>query len=523
VAAPQAQADSRVAIIPWIAAVFGLDLVIYRNTWLSMLDIWLRSDTFSHCLLVFPISIFLIWRQRSDLRSVEIRPSFWGVALLASLSVVWWLSMAMGLQIGMHAAVVAMLPTVVLAFCGFPLVSRLIFPLAFLGFAVPFGEFVIPELVDITAALTTNTLQAFGIPVIREGQFFEVPSGSYSIAQACAGLNYFIATLALAALIANAYFRGWRKRVLFVVAAAIFSVAANCVRATTIVLIMHFSDVDISAAKDHEFVGWLAYLLLLIVLLGVASWLSDTHNPDDSGAILKGEAVKAAGGQVGPWRNLAMAAVCAVTIGSGTALASFSTSGPAGGQSIGSLPPVPGWQYQPTVIADVRPNFTGFTKQMSATYTRHGQTIFATVFRYSGFAQGAEMINAAHSVLPFDQWRINLPSIHEPGDGWPPTVMQTIGRPRTGPLPMLVWYWYEVNDQVTISAFDVKWMEAKNFLTFSPNTSTAIIITAPILRSLEETQSVMREFLESTESTSMNCAVESRHDDCLLTNARREP
>ena len=43
-------------------------LLLYRDTAAAMLEIWLRSvKPFAHCLLVPPISAWLIWRRRADI------------------------------------------------------------------------------------------------------------------------------------------------------------------------------------------------------------------------------------------------------------------------------------------------------------------------------------------------------------------------------------------------------------------------------------------------------------------------
>ena len=55
----------------------------------------------------------------------------------------------------------------------------------------------------------------FGIPVYIEGFFIEVPSGRYHIEPGCAGLNFILATVALAPLYAYLMYRspgsGWSR------------------------------------------------------------------------------------------------------------------------------------------------------------------------------------------------------------------------------------------------------------------------------------------------------------------------
>ena len=90
-----------------------------------------------------------------------------------------------------------MVPCVVAALFGWRWVRALAFPLAFLFFAVPFGEFLVPTLIEWTADFTVAALAASGIPVYREANNFVIPSGRWSVVEACSGIRYLIASVML--------------------------------------------------------------------------------------------------------------------------------------------------------------------------------------------------------------------------------------------------------------------------------------------------------------------------------------
>ena len=77
------------------------------------------------------------------------------------------------------------------------MVRRILFPLAYLLFAVPLGDFLVGPLQDVTAVFTVWALQLTGIPVYLEGRFFYIPTGAFEVAEACSGIRYLIASLAL--------------------------------------------------------------------------------------------------------------------------------------------------------------------------------------------------------------------------------------------------------------------------------------------------------------------------------------
>ena len=105
--------------------------------------------------------------------------------------------------------------------------GRCAFPLAYLLLAVPFGEALIPPLIDFTADFTVTALQLTGIPVYREGSFFTIPSGNWSVVEACSGLRYLIASFTLGTLYAYLTYRSLKRRLIFIALSVIVPIIAN--------------------------------------------------------------------------------------------------------------------------------------------------------------------------------------------------------------------------------------------------------------------------------------------------------
>ena len=66
----------RAALPVFLALVLAI-LLLYRDTATVMVGIWWRSETFAHCLLVLPISLWLVWRQRQRLAAMTPRAQPW--------------------------------------------------------------------------------------------------------------------------------------------------------------------------------------------------------------------------------------------------------------------------------------------------------------------------------------------------------------------------------------------------------------------------------------------------------------
>src|SRR4051794_24647360 len=154
-----------------------------------MATVWWETTTYHHGFLVAPISFWLAWQRRQEF--VGRVPSQEPLALLplAGFAGLWLLGEAGDVQILQHVGVVGMLVSAIVALLGRSVCRLLAFPLAFLFFMVPFGDFLIPSLQDFTAHFAVMLLRAVGVPVFHDGVLIEIPAGLFEVAEACAGVR----------------------------------------------------------------------------------------------------------------------------------------------------------------------------------------------------------------------------------------------------------------------------------------------------------------------------------------------
>src|SRR4029079_3400241 len=100
-----------------------------------------------------------------------------------------------------------MLQAAIVTVLGTRIARAACFPLAFLLFAVPFGEIFVPTLIEWTANFTVAALRLSGVPVYREANLFIIPSGAWSVVEACSGIRYLIASLMVGTLYAHLMYR----------------------------------------------------------------------------------------------------------------------------------------------------------------------------------------------------------------------------------------------------------------------------------------------------------------------------
>lgn len=392
VQAPSAPSHGVPAMLLTMAAI----VLLYHATFWGMLEVWSRSQTFAHGFLIVPISLWLAWRQRARLAALPPRPSMAGVLLLCVLGVAWLLADLAYVQVAEQYAATAMLPASVLAILGWPAMRLLAFPLGYLFLAVPFGEVFLPPLIDFTAGFTVGALHLSGVPVFRDGNYFSLPSGNWSVVEACSGLRYVIASLALGALFAHLHFRSMRRRLAVMACALLVPILANGVRAWLIVMLGHYSDMRLAVGVDHLVYGWLFFGLVMLLLLLLASrWRErvpaltlaahQSMTPPHSAALA---AVKAA-------------AACIVIAAAWPALAWRSEDAPSPERQATrlALPAPPGWRLAQASAPDWSAALAGAPLRLHATYQQGSAQVSVQLAWYAQQARNAELLT--HQVTPF--------------------------------------------------------------------------------------------------------------------------
>src|SRR5690606_1500590 len=178
---------------------------------------------------------------RSDWSHLPTRRAWPVLVVMLVLAAIWVVGHIAGVASVEQLAAVAMIPATLAALVGLRMVAALAFPLAFLFFAVPIGEFLTPMLMDYTADATVLALQWTGVPVYREGLHFMVPSGRWSVVEACSGLRYLIASLALGVMFAYMQFRTLKYQLAFIALSIVVPIVANWIRAYMIVMLGHLT------------------------------------------------------------------------------------------------------------------------------------------------------------------------------------------------------------------------------------------------------------------------------------------
>ncbi len=237
----------------------------------AAVKVWSESTAYGHCYLVIPIAAYLAWDRRDALRGLIPQPNA-ALALIAlPLPFVWLAAERLGIMEGRQLIAIALLQVLFLTVLGWRLFRALSGPLLYLFFLVPFGLFLTPVLQVFTAHFIEVGLNLLGIPHFITNMTIEISSGTFYVAEACAGLRFLIASIAFGVFFALLNYRSPGRRTAFIAASIVIPIIANGFRALGIVVLGNILGSAQAAAADHLIYGWFffSFVTLLLVMAGL--------------------------------------------------------------------------------------------------------------------------------------------------------------------------------------------------------------------------------------------------------------
>jgi len=254
----------------------------FRDALHAMVQVW-NTENYQHGYVIVPMALWLAWRNRREVLAQPLTPFWPAVIPLAGACAVWLVGRLAGVNLVQQVTIVGMLPCALALVFGWRFAWSLAYPLAFLLFAVPFGEEFYPVMMQYTADFTVHAVRLSGVPVAQEGLYFQLPSGRWSVVEACSGLRYLLAALPLAALYAYMSWRSWLVRALFIGVTAVIAIVANWLRAYLIVMIGHLSGMKLAVGIDHLIYGWIFFGIVMAGIFWFGSYWPDRDHTRHAG------------------------------------------------------------------------------------------------------------------------------------------------------------------------------------------------------------------------------------------------
>jgi exosortase A len=428
-----------------------------------------------HGFLILPISLWLVFRDRRTLASMEPAPNPWLALGLVVCGFAWLLGQMAEVAPTAQFALIGILVLTVAAVLG-PRISRAMsFPLAFLLFAVPFGEFFLPQLMQWTADFTIMGLRLSGVPVYRQGLQFVIPSGTWSVVEACSGVRYLIASLMLGTLFAYLSYRTLRRRLIFIGVSFVVPIVANWLRAYLIVILGHVSGNRLAVGADHLIYGWLFFGLVILIMFQIGVRWREDIGPEP--VEKQEDSVSVPGNRHG----LLAAALASAVLAALWPFLEWEIERGARPDvtRLETLGPVPGWAAT-EVSSDWTPQYLTASASLRQEYVKDGDEKTAGVFigYYRNQGDGRKLVSSDNALVRNSdpRWKKTLSgaatiAINGSSFGVRTGELRTMADAR-----LSVWQWYWVGGRQTSSDYLAKAYTAFDRLIGKGDDSAVVIV-----------------------------------------------
>jgi len=481
---------------------FGLVMlavvILYWETAESIVTIWIRSATYAHGFLILPISGYLVWQRRKQLRQLAPTPDFMALLLLVGALLLWLMAWVAEVQLVQQLVFVSLIPITVILLFGTAVARAMMFPLGYLIFAVPFGEFLVAPLQDQTAWFAVKALMLSGIPVYWEGFYLSIPGGNFVVAEGCSGIRYLIASIALSSIYAYVTYRSYWRRAGFILLGIIVPIIANGIRAYGIVMIAYLSDMRIATGVDHILYGWVFFGIVMFLLFWFGSLWREPID-DDSNVSGKPQADAIMPSSNGH-QTIIFSVVAIIFLAGGAYSSSLlSDSADAIAQEVGlELPKSSGAWVGPIISSDTwEPRYTGADDTLYRQYQKQDKTVYFYVAYYGSQDNGKELVGSLNRVYDQKQWRrvqdndiaVTLSS------GKKVSMSET--EIRSADKRRIIWHWYNINGTVTANRVTAKMLEAWEHLNSPKVDAMLVVVAMDYTIDPQEARDTLKDFIEN--------------------------
>jgi exosortase D (VPLPA-CTERM-specific) len=468
--------------------------------------IWNVQPEYSYGILIPVLTLFLIWRERGQLRGLPFTGSWYGLSLIVAGLLFRIIGQLGTMHAVVHYAFLLVLYGLVLALVGPVIFRRLLMPLLILIFMVPlppfFSEQLSLQLQLLSSQLGVQVIRAYGISVFLEGNVIDLGSYQLEVAEACSGLRYLFPLMTLSFLIAY-MFGGplWKRAIVFFSSVPI-TVLMNSLRIGVIGITVEHWGPQMAEGFLHEFEGWAVFMVSSAVVLLIAvtltkPWRKTVPTGTAAGTDLKPVAKARVASLHGPdltlpFRSLPrsfVAATILVTVGAGLvyALPERVEIPPARAQfvdfpnQIGGMPGA-----RETLSASILDALRLDDYLLVDYHGADGIPVNLYVAYYQSQNNGLS-IHSPRRCLPAGGWEVQKFEryiVHPPGStqSWPVNRVLI----QQGGQRELVYYWFQERGRRLTNEYVVRWYMFWDALTRNRTDGALVRLVVPIPKGAPE-------------------------------------
>ena len=257
-------------IVLIVATFIIISFTAYIDALIELYGRITSEERYSHAILIPPVTLYLIWIKRFELR-YQPTGRWYGVLLvflsvlvvvIGELSAIWTI-----VQYSLFIALIG----AIWSYIGINNLRVIIIPLLLLVLSIPLPYFIdviiSGDMQLISSRLGVMFIRMINIPVYLEGNVIDLGNYKLQVVEACAGLNYMYPLMSIGLIIAYTYKGNMIEKIILFLSTIPITILLNSIR---IAIIGALVDLYGGGAADgflHYFEGWVIFIICIFALI----------------------------------------------------------------------------------------------------------------------------------------------------------------------------------------------------------------------------------------------------------------
>ncbi len=255
-----------------IVSLIVLLVLLFVPTLLNLINVWYKNSDYSHGLLVIPIFLYMVWRKREMLLSMQARPSWLGFFILFFGLLSYTVGFLTRFNTLANLSIVVSILGFVLFLAGWKVLKELLLPVLFLLFMFPIPSAYYIMITNPLKLMITNIsaqiMDLFNIPVLQDGNLLFFANTQLEVAEACSGIRSMYSYLMLGCMFAL-FCRKRITKITMILFAFPLAILVNIIRVTATGVLSNFYGPKVAQGFFHEFTGFFLFGIGLMLFGGI--------------------------------------------------------------------------------------------------------------------------------------------------------------------------------------------------------------------------------------------------------------
>lgn len=242
-----------------------------------LFGIWMKSEDYSHAILVIPIILYMVWAKRAELNPGSAKYAAPGLVLAIISTAFYLFAMLTHVQTFIFLSMYLTIIGALVYLAGADAIIALATPLLLFLLLIPVPEQLYQQ---ITFPLQLKVSQAceimiklLDVPLLREGNVMHLPQRSFEVVEACSGLRSVINLLTMSIIMGYFMMQRISSKMILFTASIPTALFINIVRVVAMILLFHYFKVDLTEGVLHTVSGLLVFSLAILIFFLLQSIL----------------------------------------------------------------------------------------------------------------------------------------------------------------------------------------------------------------------------------------------------------